>query len=208
MIATNYGEWRSIELPDGSKVKLNANSKIKFFKHWESGIDRSVWLNGEAFFEVTKDSKGAKFTVHTDDLAVEVLGTSFNVHSRSEQTEVFLEEGKVRLDMGTEKRTMESGDFISYSSKQKKITAFTQTSTELHASWKDGSLILNDKSLAEIMKKMEEIFGYKIVLQNEELLKERRTVAIPMEAIEVAIPILESTFGLEMKLEDNQLIVQ
>ena len=50
-----------------------------------------------------------KFEVITPDLTVEVLGTSFNVSSREEQTEVFLEEGKIRLDLGTEEDMMQPG---------------------------------------------------------------------------------------------------
>lgn len=208
MVATSFGEWKTVTLPDGSEVRLNADSEIKFTDDWETGKDREVWLSGEAFFEVTKDARGAKFTVYTEDLAVEVLGTAFNIHSRGEQTEVFLEEGKVRLDMGREEKVLAPGDFLAYSSKQRQITEFRQTSTEQHASWKDGSLILIDKPVSEILNKVEEIFGYKVVMNNPELLKEQRTVGIPMDVFEMALPILEKTLNAKITIQEDRLIVQ
>lgn len=208
IVATHYGEWKTINLPDGSEVKLNANSELKYTTNWEPGQDRKVWLIGEAFFEVTKDAQGAKFTVYTNDLAIEVLGTAFNVHSRSDQTKVFLEEGKVRLDMGSSEKTLEPGDFIAYSSTQKQITDFRKKSGERHTSWKDGDLIMIDKNVAEILNKLEEIFGYKAVVQNKDLLQEQRTVGIPMDVIEVAIPIMEKSLDVEMKIEGKRLIIR
>jgi ferric-dicitrate binding protein FerR (iron transport regulator) len=208
VIATNFGEWKTVTLPDGSGVQLNADSEIKFADDWQTGKDREVWLSGEAFFEVTKDARGAKFTVYTEDLSVEVLGTAFNVHSRGKQTEVFLEEGKVRLDMGREEKVLAPGDFLAYSSKQKQITEFKQTSNEQHASWKDGSLILIDKPVSEILNKVEEIFGYEVVVNNPELLNEQRTIGIPMDVFEMALPILEKTLNAKITVREDRLIVQ
>lgn len=206
-VRTEYAEWKSIYLPDSSLVKLNANSEIRFTRNWTSGVDRKVWLKGEAFFEVTKDAQGAKFTVFTDDLAVVVLGTAFNVRSRDELTQVFLKEGQIRLDLGEEEKLLKPGDFIAYSAKEKAVKTFKQTTEELHTSWKDGSLIMRDKIVADVVKKIEEIFGYEVIVQDPGLLQEHRTVGIPMNEIEAAIPILESIFQTEITLEDNRMII-
>lgn len=207
VVRTDYADWKTLVLPDGSVVRLNANSEMRYHPNWEAGKNREVWLRGEAFFEVTKDSLGAKFTVFTEDLAVEVLGTAFNVHSRGEATEVFLEEGSVRLDLGDDEKLLEPGDFISYSAKSKAVKTLKKASEEAHSSWKDGSLIIRDKPVAEIVQKIEEIFGYEVTVKNKALLQEHKTVGIPMDRIEEAIPILESIFGTEISLEDQQLIV-
>ena len=72
-----------ILLPDGSAVTLNANSKLQYYTH----SARKVWLEGEAFFEVKKIPETAEpFQVVTNDLTITVLGTTFNVNSRNEQT--------------------------------------------------------------------------------------------------------------------------
>ena len=207
-IATEYGEWKTHTLPDGSVIRLNANSEMKFAANWQAGEDRKVWLKGEAFFEVVQDAQGSKFTVITDDLAVQVLGTAFNVHSRGQQTEVFLEKGKIRLDMGRDEQLLEPGEFIAYSAQKKAITEFKKAPAELHTSWKDGSLILKDKTAAEIFDKMKEIYGYDVVVENQALPGDPKTIAIPMDKIELAIPILERVLGVKIRLENDQLRVK
>lgn len=209
-ISTAYSEWKTLTLSDGSKVKLNANSEIKFAKDWESGENREVWLKGEAFFEVTKDVKGAKFTVITPDLNVEVLGTAFNIQSRGEQTEVFLQEGKVRLVMENEEEILKPGNFVEYSSAKNAITEFKEAASENITSWKDGSLILEDMPIGEILEKIQEIFGYEIIVKNKVILDEQRTVSIPIDKnkINLTIPILERVLDTEIEFKNNRLIVK
>ncbi len=55
--STGYAEWKTVELPDGSIVELNANTELTTAKKWGVGKDREVWLEGEAFFTVTKNPK-------------------------------------------------------------------------------------------------------------------------------------------------------
>ena len=100
---TNYGEILNIKLQDGSDVTLNSNSSLSYYKN-ES---RKVWLSGEAFFQVDKKvATNAKFWVLTDDLSVEVYGTSFNVNTKKKKTDVFLEEGSIwlKLKNGADKK--------------------------------------------------------------------------------------------------------
>lgn len=208
MVATGYGEWKTLTLPDGSKIQLNASSQVRYPRNWEVGKDREVWLEGEAFFEVEKDKEGAKFTVFTNDLAIEVLGTAFNVHNRGQETEVFLEEGAVRLDWEEEQQKMVPGELVVFSSEKKEITEYREAPAELHTSWKDGALIIKDEPVAAIFDKIEVIFGYPVVTQDKELLKAVKTIAIPMDDIEVAIPILERVLAIEIQIENDQLIVK
>ena len=116
---TNYGEILNIKLQDGSDVTLNSNSSLSYNKN-ES---RKVWLTGEAFFQVDKKVvTNAKFWVITDDLSVEVYGTSFNVNTKKKKTDVFLEEGSIWLSLKNgENKKMIPGNYISYSSQQNKI---------------------------------------------------------------------------------------
>src|SRR5690625_2537866 len=98
---TGFGEKLDIELDDGSQITLNANSVLRWAEDWQDNKDRQVVLEGEAFFEV-KRQDGIPFTVMTDDVAVEVLGTSFNVDSRESSTRVYLDEGKINLKLKKE----------------------------------------------------------------------------------------------------------
>ncbi|MEX0995801.1 MAG: FecR family protein [Flavobacteriaceae bacterium] len=91
---TQTAESKTITLPDDSQVTLNAKTQLKFkAKNWIS--DRTLKLDGEAFFKV---AKGQTFEVQTSHGKVRVLGTEFNVKSRKDLFEVNCYEGEVRVD--------------------------------------------------------------------------------------------------------------
>src|SRR3569833_2208335 len=81
-IATDFGQITSQQLPDGSMVMINANSRLSYSNGWQEGKDREVWIDGEAFFHVTKTPNKSKFIVHTEHFDIIVTGTQFNVSNR------------------------------------------------------------------------------------------------------------------------------
>ena len=104
-IATTIAEQTHIELPDASKVSLNANSDLTYNKtNWAT--KREVQLNGEAFFKV---AKGQKFNVITNDGIVSVLGTQFNVKQRKSYFEVTCYEGLVAVTHNNKTTQLEPG---------------------------------------------------------------------------------------------------
>jgi ferric-dicitrate binding protein FerR (iron transport regulator) len=124
---------------------------------------------------------------------------------------VFLEEGNIRLDLGDQDEYLDPGDYIVYSAEQKMITQRQKSPAEEHTSWKDGSLILQNVLVAEVLVKMEEIYGLDLKLENEAILRENVTLAIPMDKAEIAIPILDhllGKWGVSVKKVDNQLIIK
>jgi len=205
IITTEYGEQLEHSLPDGSIVTLNANSSIKYFTR----SPRSVWMEGEAFFEVKKMVEThEKFNVWTADLSVTVLGTSFNVNTRNDQTQVFLEEGKVRLEleeMQSEAIEMNPGDLIAYSKKQKKLKEKRKNASALeNASWKEGSLIFKDTPLPEALFKIEDIYGIQFVVQSENLKDEIISGGVPIKNLEVTLVTLSEVYGIEIRKEGNR----
>lgn len=97
-IETNYGEQKTIALLDGSEVIINSKSTLTYNEdNWET--NRTLSLNGEAYFKV---KKGSTFTVETDNGDVQVLGTQFNVNSVSDLFEVVCFEGKVSVQTKNE----------------------------------------------------------------------------------------------------------
>lgn len=105
-IQTLANQKTTIELPDLSQVSLNALSTIEYNKRdWND--NRSLKLEGEAYFEV---AKGKKFDVHTEDGIVTIVGTKFNVKQRNNYFEVKCFEGKVRVISDTITRLLAAGD--------------------------------------------------------------------------------------------------
>ncbi len=209
---TNFGEWKTIELPDGTTVQLNANSRLSRKKNWEEGDDRVVYLKGEAFFTVMKKPEtGASFTVITPDLEVEVLGTAFNIHTRGESTEVYLQEGKVRLDYGEDETLMEPGDFVAYSAEKDKITArHTHDQEEVIRpdSWKDGVLMFRKEYAFPILEKIEEIYGVEIEVKDASIYTKKYNVAVPMKDLSIVIPTLEKSMNVIVNKQNNLLILE
>ena len=208
--AADYGEWKTITLPDASIVYLNAHSTLQLSENWDKGTNRKVWLDGEAFFEVSKQpATKATFTVVTDGLNIEVLGTQFNVNTKStEHTEVFLEEGKINLEFGTTDKIMQPGELVAYSKKTKKIIEQATNLKELPGAWRTGVLTLKSKTITEIAQKIEEIYGVQVVLENDSLASEIRTIAIPLDRLEIAIPILEATLQAHIEQRGKKLFIR
>ncbi|MEZ5038482.1 MAG: FecR domain-containing protein [Saprospiraceae bacterium] len=206
--SAGYGEWKTVVLPDSSIVKLTPNSTLTLSADWSEGGTRKVWIEGEAFFKVKKKpSTGAKFQVLADDLTIEVLGTSFNVNNRAEQTQVFLEEGIIKLDLGNQVEELKPGDFVVYSNTRKTIVNRLNELPEVHASWKDGDLIMED--LPEVIfQKIEELYGVEVQINQQVLPEQIKRVAIPKDKLEIVIPILETTLNIKIKQKENLLIVE
>jgi len=149
---TAFGKTEQIELLDGSRITLNANSHLRFAENFADQEQRKVWLDGEAFFEVEHLNK-QPFIVHTDKGEVRVLGTSFNVAQRKESFEVALIEGKVQVHLPNEvKINLQPG---------KKANVLNQTvdvikiDTTAIAAWRHDQMNFKNISVARIIEQIE-----------------------------------------------------
>jgi len=203
---TNYGEILNIKLQDGSDVTLNSNSTLSYYKN-ES---RKVWLSGEAFFQVDKKvATQAKFWVLTDDLSVEVYGTSFNVSTKKKKTDVFLEEGSIwlKLKNGADKK-MVPGNYVSYSSKKDLILEDKNIFNPIvKTSWKDGSLIFENLSLEKAMEKIEESYGFSIVFKDDNSKNISITGAVPITNIDICIKAIEKSVDVIIIKKGDSLVI-
>lgn len=178
---TGFGETLLLSLPDSSRVTLNANSELRLDTDWEAGTDRQVTLVGEAYFEIEpKPATGAKFTVVTKDLEVNVLGTAFNVYSRERETSVTLDEGRVELSLNgqTEKLLTQPGEHVVYSARDHRLLE-DEVVPGTQSSWKDGILIFEDIPLEALGEIIEETFGLEAAFQDDAIRQKRITGTVP-----------------------------
>jgi len=213
---TAFGEIKEFQLPDGSRVTLNANSVLSFSEDWKAQAARQVWLKGEAFFEVEKrmldDENNArayqKFKVFTDNLVVEVLGTKFNVNNRHENTEVVLNSGSVKLQLNEQALLMQPGDYIAFSSQQKSITKKV-INPEDYIAWKNGQLHFDGASVEEIKQTLADNFGVDIIFEDE---KKTAGVALrgmfPTHDLTILLQALANTTQTEMTKKGNKVFYQ
>lgn len=207
---TDYGETRNIELPDGSRVLLNANSRIVWKGTWSEVGHRSVTLQGEAFFEVVK-TDDMHFEVATPDLTVDVLGTEFNVRSRGTETNVYLKEGKVRLEINSpdiQNLEMVPGDFVQYDHLAKNLKSTTHHSLQDKASWVDGMLDFQDESVPQILQEFENLYGKTFRIENEFLLDKRMDVSLPYADWNLVRKALEIALDVEFTSSRDTIIVK
>lgn len=205
---TGNGEWENIELPDGSMVQLNANSQLSLIGDWTGDGDRVVWLKGEAFFQVKKKLSGnKKFSVVTEDLRIEVFGTSFNVNTRNEQTRVFLEEGEVLLKLDNEQQEIIPGEYLSYSIESKEILDRGVKIGDFQSDWKKGVLKIEDASIFKILDEIEVIYGVDMIISDSTLSKRMGTIAFPVDNLPITAVILERALNVKVEIEGKQVFI-
>lgn len=151
-IATPKGGQYQINLPDGSRVWLNAASSLRYPVRF-SGNERKVTLTGEAYFEVTK-AKHLPFIVVTDKQQVEVLGTHFNINAYADEpgTKTTLLEGAVRVG----KRGADKDEVLLKPGEQCNLNANTlnvsTVNTDEAVAWKNGMFLFKDADLKTVMR--------------------------------------------------------
>ena len=160
VITAQLAQKSELILPDDSRVTLNAGSELSYNKRgWQD--ERSVELNGEAFFEV---AKGQRFDVETEGGMVSVLGTEFNVKNRKDGFSVTCYEGLVqvtltdtifKLPAGSAFR-MESGKLV-----------FSSTN-RLTPSWMSGESDYTNANVGSVLEELGRQYDLKIDLQTKQ----------------------------------------
>jgi hypothetical protein len=148
-------------LPDSTRVSLNAGSRLQYSKNFTE--NRYVFLEGEAFFDVTED-KNNPFVVETSSVTTKVLGTSFNINSYyPESIEVGLVTGALKLLNGLTGNELflspgEGSKIVSGTGKMEKF----QIDPEEIGQWKEGVLRFNNDPFDKVIKKLENWYGVEI----------------------------------------------
>lgn len=211
-IATAYGETKSIVLPDGSQVKLNANSTLSYSANWSAQEDRTVVLEGEAYFQVTKQTNAQmlpmKFTVYAHDLAIQVVGTAFNVHNRDDRVQVVLTEGKVQLRAPQEAvdLTMNPGEWAEYVPAEEKIRT-KNVNTDLYTTWKEDRYIFDNLSLREIAQLIESNYGVAVRFSSDSLAEKRMSATIPSTNLDDILEIIRQALQVTITTSPSQLYI-
>lgn len=153
---TGNAKTLTFKLPDNSSVTLNADSKISFSEDdWNES--RKVLLDGEAFFEV---KKGNTFSVISDDKAVNVLGTSFNIKSRNSQYQVACFTGEVAVKLATETVMLKKGEATSLV-KNRLSEPFDFEKKKIKG-WKIGKFYFEEVRLQDVFNEFERQYNVRL----------------------------------------------
>ncbi len=196
-----YGIRSTLLLPDGSKVWLNSGSKLKYGEDFNQD-HRTVYLTGEAFFNVTSN-KAKPFDVVTERFTVRAVGTEFNVFAYgNNEFETSLEKGSVQLFQSKQKDKaplleMKPGQRAMYDQGKVKISEGDVTR---FSAWREGKLIFKNTSMQEAIPKLERWFNVDIELKDPELLKYRFTAIFRNETIQQAMEMLSFSSPIQCKI--------
>ena len=195
-----------IKLDDGTKVWVNAETKLKYPVAFV-GDRREVVLDGEAFFDVAKNEK--PFIVKTSFGDVRVLGTAFGISAYASEPESYttLVRGKVSVEReGIKPVVILPGEQVVTSKDGKMIKQ--QVDVEEFVGWKDGIYVFKEKSLGEIMKTLERWYNISVDFQEKSLVDLPFTGNLKRyDDINVFFDALTRTGDMKYRVEGNQVIL-
>ncbi|MEX2568762.1 MAG: FecR domain-containing protein, partial [Cyclobacteriaceae bacterium] len=161
---TGPGEKLTLNLPDHTKIIVNALSEISFTSDYGKE-ERVVNLKGEAFFEIAPDSL-RPFRVLTDGLTTTALGTSFNVFARYRQYKIALTEGRVKLDASDRKVELAPGQLALWDEERPDTDFLVQRfNPERVTGWKEGILLFERKTLKLILDDLAAWYGVEMEIE-------------------------------------------
>lgn len=168
-----YGKTFNVTLSDGTHVCLNSGSTLKFPVRFINGMKREVFLEGEAFFDVTKD-KRHPFVVNANAVSVRVLGTKFNVSSYAEDKVVntVLVEGSVALSSTVrpnEKTMLTPGYKGGFDKSGNAAFSLEKVDTKFYTNWMKGEIVFKGVGFKEIISKLERTYNVSIKNNNKAL---------------------------------------
>ena len=161
-----YGKRPQLVLEDGTKVWLNAGSRLAFPQKFD-GKKRTVFLEGEGYFEVAKNTS-QPFMVHTSSVNIEVTGTKFNIsaYQSDDFCQTVLLEGSVNVigksKLLNNRTSMLPNQKVTFNKNEQTLVRENEYFPELYVAWTEGWYSFSNESLTEIFKKVERYYNVKI----------------------------------------------
>jgi len=224
-----------MELPDGTKVWLNAGSKFTYDKDFGNSL-REVYLTGEAFFEVVHNAD-KPFIIHTPIFDIKDLGTQFNVkcYPEDKTTETSLIEGSVEISVRKKpkdnwilrktnhKIILLNEDFLADDKKvvpvkvdhlpkksimqEQRLTFLPEDSFSVETAWTHNKLSFDDEEFGEVAKKMGRWYDCEFFFANEKMKGLPVHASFDTETLEKAMEALKYTFRIKYEIKDNKVTI-
>jgi ferric-dicitrate binding protein FerR (iron transport regulator) len=200
---TKPGTRIKIQLEDGTRVWLNDGTKIRYPEKFASG-ERHVFLDGEAYFEVTSNPE-KPFIVENPMVKTVVTGTSFNIrgYSSDHYFEATLSNGEVQLMKDNREIRMLPGQQVQYNNRDDQF--FTRkVDPAIYSSWIEGRLILKDESFSVAMLKLSRWYNADIMIQDKALKDYLLTATIENEKIEQTLEHIAYALPVKYRIEKQR----
>ncbi|WP_297908763.1 FecR domain-containing protein [uncultured Parabacteroides sp.] len=209
VVRVDKGEKSGVTLPDGTQVKLNAESRLSYTHDFGREL-RQVNLEGEAYFEVTRN-ENKPFVVHTKYLNIEVLGTSFNVYSYECENvmEMALISGQIKLQTCSDPSRVvylkpnEKALF----NKESGVITVEKTDNRFETAWLRGDLVFRSAKLSDVLTKLERRYGVNIHLKDSSLVDDLFTGYFDSEYIVEVMDLLEKHYDFTYDVRGDDIFI-
>lgn len=213
-VVVPYGKKSQLLLADGTKVWLNAGSRMAFPSEF-NGTQRTVFIEGEAYFEVVHNT-AQPFVVNARDVAVKVLGTRFNIsaYSADETVETVLLEGKVALSDNSSKVLSKKEVILTPNQKalfgkaSRQFDVGIVSDSELYTAWTSGWFRFSQESLFSVMRKLERYYNVQFVCDRDfssgDLISGKLDLKDSLEQVMLA---LSDVAGIEYRIDENNVMI-
>jgi len=214
------GSRKTLYLPDGTMVRLNGGSHLHYDSNMQHKDTRVVTLSGEAYFDVAKD-KDRGFVIHTDKIAIKVLGTAFNVkaYPQDKVTETTLMYGSIELTVNNkpyQKIILKPREkFALIDDKQKKLIVQDIVPVEVEdkeyvkeVSWVEDEFVFQNETLEDLAPRMERWFNVQIRIDNPQIEAFHFTGIFHKETIEQALTAMQFIKPFKFNITDNHVYIQ
>jgi len=203
-VVSAFGTYSTLELPDGSKVWLNAGSSLQYPERFKKD-NRTVYLSGEAYFEVHSD-KTSPFFVSTPSVTVKATGTRFNVmaYTHSQYPSVTLVEGKVAVQRTN---STKKDNLISNLNPQQHLIYNTLNGTfNVHSedtykyiAWKDGKLVFRNDALSEVARRISLQYNVDIEIKGDQIKQFRYRATFENEPLSELLRLLKISSPIDYR---------
>lgn len=202
-------EVNEVRLPDGSQAILYPGSGIKYRKSFR-GDSRKVKLDGEAFFNVKRDTLRT-FSVSAGDMLVEVLGTSFNVeaHPASGIYNVIVEKGRVAVSNADDKNIsaiLTPGEKATFTESGKSILKSVNQDLNFNA-WRTNNIVFENSGLDIIASTLSKVFLKDIIFEGEAS-EQSLTATFEDKSLEYILETIEATLDITIDNKEDKIIIR
>lgn len=198
-IKAAFGTQAKVELSDGTKVFLNSGSKLRFPQTFANQQQRNVVLDGEGYFEVTKN-KEQPFVVEVNHLNIKVLGTKFNVDAYADNSSVSvaLVEGSVILQENTGGQNkgimqLSPNQVATLNPAEQSLSKSDVPDLYKYTAWINGRIVFYGDPIQTVVKKLEKWYNVDIVISDKKLERYKFTGTFINEPLEQVLNILSMT---------------
>ncbi len=206
-----YGQKLTTMLSDGSVIKLNSGSKMRFPKEF-SASSREVYLEGEAFFEVKRDTS-RRFLIHTRGMLTTVLGTSFNIRAYpgdktaavAVATGKVLVQGEGRQGNFKENMTLNANEMAKYD--RSNLNLLKSNSVGAEFSWTEGILYFDKTPVPGLIKTLERWYGKPIRVDNEEFKDKTYSGVFENESLKNVLEGIKFEADINYEINENEVLI-